>query len=267
MLNATDVRQSAERLDSAERSREQIRQLSLSHPEMSITDAYAIQRAWVQIKLARGQRIIGHKIGLTSRAMQMASQIDEPDYGVLLDDMLWDDGGEIPRERLIRPRVEVELAFILNRRLAGEQVTLLDVLDATRYVVPALEIIDARSEPLDRDTQRPRRVVDTIADNAANAGVILGGRPVRVDDLDLRWVGALLMRNGVIEETGLAAGVLNHPANGVAWLCRRLAAFDSGLEPGHIVLSGSFTRPVHAHASDTFHADFGPLGSVGCRFV
>lgn len=267
MLNATEVHQSAERLDNAERSREQIRQISLSHPEMSIADAYAIQRAWVQIKLARGQRIIGHKIGLTSRAMQMASQIDEPDYGVLLDDMLWDDGGEIPRERLILPRVEVELAFILNRRLAGEQVTLLDVLDATRYVVPALEIIDARSEQLDRDTLRPRRVVDTIADNAANAGVILGGRPVRVDDLDLRWVGALLMRNGVIEETGLAAGVLNHPANGVAWLCRRLAAFDSGLEPGHIVLSGSFTRPVHAHAGDTFHADFGPLGSVGCRFV
>lgn len=267
MLNANEVRQSAEYLDKAERSREQIRQISLSYPEMSITDAYAIQHAWVQMKLARGQRIVGHKIGLTSRAMQMASQIDEPDYGVLLDDMLWGDGSEIQRDQLILPRVEVELAFILNRRLAGEQVTLLDVLDATRYVMPALEIIDARSEQLDRDTKRPRRVVDTISDNAANAGVILGGRPMRVDDLDLRWVGALLMRNGVIEETGLSAGVLNHPANGVAWLCHRLAAFDSGLEPGHIVLSGSFTRPVHANAGDTFHADFGPLGSVGCHFV
>ena len=178
MLNAIEVHQSAEYLDRAERSREQIRQISLSYPEMSISDAYAIQHAWVQMKLARGQRIIGHKIGLTSRAMQMASQIDEPDYGVLLDDMLWGDGSEIQRDQLILPRVEVELAFILNRRLAGGQVTLLDVLDATRYVVPALEIIDARSEQLDRETKRPRRVVDTIADNAANAGVILGGRPV-----------------------------------------------------------------------------------------
>ncbi len=267
MLNAHEIQECANRLDAAERSREQIRQLSLSHPDMTIADAYAIQRAWVETKLGRGRRIIGHKIGLTSRAMQMASQIDEPDYGVLLDDMLWPDGGEIARERLILPRVEVELAFILDRRLAGPEVTMLDVLDATRYVVPALEIIDARSEQLDRDTQRPRKVVDTISDNAANAGIILGGRPVRVDDLDLRWIGAMLLRNGVIEETGLAAGVLNHPANGVAWLSRRLAVFDTALEKGHIVLSGSFTRPVRAEAGDTFHADFGPLGSVGCRFI
>lgn len=267
MLSTLEIQACANRLDNAERTREQIRQLSLAHPDMTIADAYAIQHAWMQIKLDHGRRVIGHKIGLTSRAMQMASQIDEPDYGVLLDDMLWQDGGVIPRERLILPRVEVELAFILDRRLAGHDVTMLDVLDATRYIVPALEIIDARSEQLDRETQRPRRVVDTIGDNAANAGVILGGRPVRVDDLDLRWIGAMLMRNGAIEETGLAAGVLNHPANGVAWLARRLAAFDSALEAGHIVLSGSFTRPVRAEAGDTFHADFGPLGSVGCRFI
>ena len=267
MLNSVAVRQCAEALDQAERTRTQIGQLSLRYPDMTIADAYAIQQAWVETKLARGRRVIGHKIGLTSRAMQMASQIDEPDYGVLLDDMLWADGGDIQRERLIRPRVEVELAFILQRRLAGPEVSLLDVLEATRYVVPALEIIDARSEQLDAATLRPRRVVDTIGDNAANAGVILGGRPVRVDDFDLRWLGALLMRNGVIEETGLAAGVLNHPANGVAWLCRRLAAVDTGLEAGQILLSGSFTRPVAAQAGDTFYADFGALGGVGCHFV
>ncbi|AJC22756.1 2-oxo-hept-4-ene-1,7-dioate hydratase [Pandoraea pulmonicola] len=267
MLGDNDIQIFAQQLDAAEQSRKQIKQISLVRPEITIAEAYAIQRAWIDAKLARGRKIIGHKIGLTSRAMQMASRIDEPDFGVLLDNMLWEDGGEIDCARLIVPRVEVELAFVLGRTLTGPDVTLWDVLDATRYVVPALEIIDARSEPLDAQTGLPRKVFDTIADNAANAGVILGGRPVRPADVDLRWVGAFLQRNGVIEETGLAAGVLNHPANGVAWLARRLAAFETALQPGQIILAGSFTRPVHATPGDTFHADFGPLGSVSCRFV
>lgn len=267
MLTDHDIQTFARELDAAEQSRTQIKQTSLARPDITIADAYAIQRAWIDAKLARGRTVIGHKIGLTSRAMQLASQIDEPDHGVLLDDMLWEDGGEVDCTRLIVPRVEVELAFLLDRPLAGPDVTLYDVLDATRYVVPALEIIDARSEQLDARTGRPRKVFDTIADNAANAGVILGGRPVRAGDVDLRWVGALLQRNGVIEETGLAAGVLNHPANGVAWLARRLAAFGDALQPGQIVLAGSFTRPVYALPGDTFHADYGPLGSVSCRFV
>jgi len=134
-------------------------------------------------------------------------------------------------------------------------------------VTPAIEIIDSRIEQFDRETKVMRKVVDTISDFAANAGIVLGGRPVRPDAVDLRWVGALLYKNGVIEETGLAAGVLNHPANGVAWLANKIAPYDEQLNVGDVVLAGSFTRPTPAQAGDTFHVDYGPLGSVAFRFV
>jgi 2-oxo-hept-3-ene-1,7-dioate hydratase len=198
--------------------------------------------------------------------MQLSSQINEPDYGTLLDDMFFAEGGDIPFTRFIAPRVEVELAFVLGKRLQGPGVTIFDVLAATDYVVPAIEIIDARIEQFDRHTKAPRKVFDTIADNAANAGIVLGGRPVKPDAVDLRWVGAMLSKNGVIEETGLAAAVLNHPATGVAWLANRLAPWDEVLEAGEVVLAGSFTRPTPAQRGDTFHADYGPLGSIGFRF-
>lgn len=265
-LAATTIDAIARRLHEAERTRTQIRQVSLDHPDMDIADGYAIQRRWVALKQAEGRRLVGHKIGLTSRAMQLSSQIDEPDFGALLDDMLFEDGSAIPRDRFIVPRLEVELAFILDNPLRGPRVTLFDVLDSVRYVIPALEIIDARSHQIDPESRRPRKVYDTIADNAANAGVVMGGRPVRVNEVDLRWVGAILSRNAVIEETGLAAGVLNHPANGVVWLANRLADHDVGLERDQIVLSGSFTRPVYAERGDVFHVDYGPLGAVSCRF-
>jgi 2-oxo-hept-3-ene-1,7-dioate hydratase len=168
----------------------------------------------------------GHKIGLTSKAMQASSQISEPDYGALLDDMFFHDGSDIPVDRFIVPRIEVELAFVLAKPLRGPNCTIFDVYNATDYVIPALELIDARCHNIDPETQRPRKVFDTISDNAANAGVILGGRPIKPDELDLRWISALLYRNGVIEETGVAAGVLNHPANGVAWLANKLAPYD-----------------------------------------
>jgi 2-oxo-hept-3-ene-1,7-dioate hydratase len=146
-------------------------------------------------------------------------------------------------------------------------VTVFDVLSATDYVTPAVEIIDARIEQFDRDTRQMRRVQDTIADFAANAGIVVGGRPVRPLDVDLRWVGALLSKNGVIEETGLAAGVLNHPATGVAWLANKIAPYGEHLGAGQIVLAGSFTRPTSAVAGDVFHVDYGALGSIGFRFV
>ena len=234
---------------------------------MAIEDSYAVQRAWVELKLGEGRVIKGHKIGLTSRAMQIASQITEPDYGALLDDMFFRDGSDIPCARFILPRVEVELAFVLARELRGPGVTLFDVLKATDYVVPALEIIDARIEQFDQHSKAPRKVIDTIADNAANAGVVMGGRPVKPDALDLRWCGALLYKNGVIEESGLAAAVLNHPANGVAWLANKLAEHDEGLHAGEVVLGGSFTRPVACSAGDVFHADYGRLGAIAVRFV
>lgn len=257
----------AEELNRAERSRTQIEQFSGRFPALTIADSYAIQREWIRLKLAEGRRPIGHKIGLTSRAMQQASQITEPDYGTLLDDMLLRDGSEVEAGRFIVPRFEVELAFILAKPLRGPGVTLFDVLNATDYVVPALELIDARIEQFDRHTKAPRKVLDTIADNAANAAVVLGGRPVRPDSVDLRWAGALLFKNGVIEESGLGAAVLNHPATGVAWLANKLALHDEGLADGEIVLGGSFTRPVPCAAGDTFHADYGPLGSISVKFV
>ncbi len=257
----------ARTLNDAEQRREQIRQVSLQYPDITIEDAYAVQNAWVAMKLAAGRQVRGHKIGLTSRAMQQSSQIDEPDYGTLLDDMFFADGGELPMSRFIVPRVEVELAFVLGKPLRGPNVTLFDVYDAVDYVIPALEIIDARSQSIDPESGRPRKVFDTIADNAANAAVVMGGRPARIGDFDWRWVGAILSRNAVIEETGVAAGVLNHPANGVAWLANKLAPHDVTLQAGEIILGGSFTRPVPAKAGDTFHCDYGPLGVVSCRFV
>ena len=267
MLDTATIDALARELDEAERTRTTVRHFSTRHPTMTVEDGYAIQRAWVQLKIAAGRSVRGHKIGLTSRAMQMASQIDEPDFGALLDDMFLEQGGDVPIARFINPRVEVELAFVLARGLEGPGVTVFDVLDATDWVVPAIEIIDARIEQFDRDTRAPRKVVDTISDNAANAGVVSGGRPVRPDAVDLRWCGALLYKNGVIEETGLAAAVLNHPATGVAWLANRLARYGERLEAGEFVLGGSFTRPVFGAAGDTFLADYGRLGNIAFRFA
>ncbi len=267
MLDTTVHTALARELAQAEASRVQLSQFSRRHPGMDMADSYAIQREWVRLQLAQGRRAIGHKIGLTSRAMQIASQITEPDYGTLLDSMLLRDGSEVEAARFIVPRLEVEFAFVLARPLAGPHVGLVDVLNATDYVVPALELIDARIEQVDRETRAPRQVLDTIADNAANAGIVLGGRPMRPDAVDWRWAGALLLRNGVIEESGLGAAVLNHPGNGVAWLANKLAAHGESLAAGETVLGGSFTRPVACAAGDTFHADYGPLGSISLRFV
>ena len=267
MLDSTTVDELARALQQAQDSRVQLEQFSRRFPQMDIADSYAIQRAWVALQKSAGRQVIGHKIGLTSRAMQLASQITEPDYGSLLDHMLLRDGSEIEAARFIVPRFETEFAFILARPLQGPGVTLFDVLNATDYVVPALELIDARIEQFDRMSKAPRKVLDTIADNAANAAIVLGGRPMRPDAVDWRWAGALLFKNGVIEESGLGAAVLNHPANGVAWLANKLSAHGEGLAAGEIVLGGSFTRPVPCAAGDTFHADYGPLGSISVRFV
>lgn len=267
MLPTETIQSLARELYQARKTRTQLRHFSKRHPQMTVEDGYAIQRAWVALELADGRTIRGRKIGLTSRAMQLSSQIDEPDYAPLMDDMFFANGGEIPIERFIAPRIEVELAFILGKPLKGPHVTLFDVLSAADYVSPAIEIIDARIEQFDRETKAPRKVFDTISDFAANAGIVLGGRPVRPMDVDLRWVGALLHKNGVVEETGLAAGVLNHPANGVAWLANKIAVYDEQLNAGDVVLAGSFTRPTTAVRGDTLLADYGPLGSVAFRFV
>jgi 2-oxo-hept-3-ene-1,7-dioate hydratase len=260
MLSKSDRRKAARALLQAEREARPIDPLTQTWPGITIEDAYEIQREVIGAKLAAGRRVLGHKIGLTSKAMQAASGVHEPDYGVLLDDMFHRDGDTLEAARFIVPRIEVELAFVLGAPLKGPGVTLFDVLRATEYVVPALELIDGRSK-------YPRRIQDNIADNAATGAVIVGGRTVRPLEVDLRWVAAILSRNAVVEESGVAAAVLGHPAMGVVWLANRLAAFGAGLEAGHFVLAGSFTRPVAVKAGDTVHVDYGPLGSMGVHFV
>src|SRR5437764_2364947 len=267
MLPPALIAELARKLYDARKTRRQLRHFSTEHPQMTIEDGYAIQREWVRLELADGHTIRGRKIGLTSRAMQQASQIMEPDYAPLMDDMFFESGADIPFERFIAPRVEVELAFVLDKALRGPAVTLTDVLAATAYVTPALEIIDARIEQFDRDTKAPRKVFDTIADFAANAGIVTGGVPVRPDAIDLRWVGAMLYKNGVIEETGLAAGVLDHPGNGIVWLANKIAAYGEQLNAGDFVLGGSFTRPVAALRGDVFHVDYGALGPIDFEFA
>jgi 2-oxo-hept-3-ene-1,7-dioate hydratase len=266
-LSHHDIQACASRLHQAEKTRTQIRQLSQEFPDISIADAYAIQKAWVDVKVAEGRIVKGHKIGLTSKAMQSALDINEPDSGVLLDDMFFADGGLVPTERFIATRVEAELAFIMSKRLTGPGCTMFDVLNATDFVVPALEILDTRIERVDPRTKATRKIFDTIADNAANAGIVLGGRPIRPLEADLRWIGALCFKNGQLEETGLAAGVLNHPATAVAWLANKIASLGLALEPGQVVLAGSFIRPIETRKGDTIQADYGAYGSVSCYFA
>jgi 2-oxo-hept-3-ene-1,7-dioate hydratase len=233
---------------------------------MTMDDAYAVQAAWVRQKIASGRRVIGWKIGLTSKAMQYALNIDIPDSGVLLDDMAFEDGAVIAPDRFIQPRIEAEIAFVMKSPLKGPGVTLFDVLNATDYVTPALEILDTRILRVDPETKKTRTIVDTISDNAANAGIVIGGRQMRPDSVDMRWMGAIVSRNAEVEETGLGAGVLNHPARGIAWLANRLAQYGDGIEAGQIVLAGSFIRPIEARHGDTITGDFGPYGTISCHF-
>jgi 2-oxo-hept-3-ene-1,7-dioate hydratase len=260
MLSEPDRKKAADILIAAEKERKQAVQLSTTWPEITIEDSYAISTEVANRKIAAGAALIGHKVGLTSKAMQRSSQIDEPDYGHLLDSMMIADGAKVPHENYCLPRVEIELAFILGKSLKGPGIGLPEVLRATEYVVPAIEIVDARL----RDQ---RKIFDTVADNGAAAGIVIGGRPIGPMDVDLRWVGGIMYRNSEIEETGVAAGVLGHPALGVAWLANKLGLHGVALEPGHLVLAGSFTRVVFARKGDTLHADFGSLGGIAIQFV
>lgn len=252
-MDAETIARCARELFDAERHCTPIEQFSKRFPEMTVADAYAIQAAWVARKLSAGHKAVGHKIGLTSRAMQKAAQIAEPDSGTLLDHMMMRSGEPFSMSRFIAPMVEVELGFILRKDLPRADHTISDVLDATDCLVAALEIIDARIERIDRHTKAPRRVVDTISDNAANAAVVVGPEKIPTAQLtttDLPWVGAAMMVNGAVEETGLASGVLGHPAVGIVWLARRLAQYGQVLRSGDFVLSGSFTRPLALNAGD-----------------
>ena len=249
-LSRDEIRNAAERLDRAEKTRKQIRQISLEHPGITIEDAYAIQKAWVEMKVAQGRVVKGHKIGLTSKAMQSALNIDEPDSGILLDDMFFADGGLVPSDRFIATRVEAELAFVMKSRLSGPDCTMFDVLNATDFVVPALEILDTRVERVDPQTKATRKIFDTIADNAANAGIVLGGRPIRPMDADLRWIGASAFATASSRRPGCCRRP-QPPATSVAWLANKIAPNGLALEAGQVVLAGSFIRPIETRKGDT----------------
>lgn len=266
-MTPDQIEAAAEALYQADRVGKQIGLLSQVYPEAGLDEAYAVQAALVRRKRVGGARVIGWKIGLTSRAMQMALGITTPDSGVLLDDMLFADGATVPRGRFIQPRIEAEIAFVMQSDLKGAEVTRAEVLAATGHVAPSLEILDTRIQRADPATGKARTIFDTISDNAANAGIVLGPQRHQVDAFDLRWQGAILKRDGVVEETGLGAGVLDDPATGILWLVHRLARYDMGLAAGDIVLSGSFIRPVEAPPGSRFHADFGPFGQVSLSFA
>ncbi|MEL0133838.1 MAG: 2-oxo-hepta-3-ene-1,7-dioic acid hydratase [Rhodobiaceae bacterium] len=266
MMDEDQVAAAGEALFAAERDRSQTRLISAAHPGMDMDDAYAVQAAFVRRKLAAGGVVRGWKIGLTSKAMQYALNIDIPDSGILFADMFFDHGGTVPAGRFIEPRIEAEIAFIMKTDLAGGEVTPADVIAATDHVAPALEILDTRIYRADPDTGAQRSVLDTISDNAANAGIVLGDSTHAIDETDLRWVGAIVARNDEVEETGLGAGVLNDPVLSMAWLVHRLARYGDGLRAGDVVLSGSFIRPIEARHGDSFFADYGPFGTVRVKF-
>jgi 2-oxo-hept-3-ene-1,7-dioate hydratase len=265
-MTPTEIAAAARALLTAEETRQQIGLLSLAYPGMTLDEAYAVQSQLVAMKLAQGRKRIGWKIGLTSRAMQEQLKIDTPDSGVLLDDMLFADGAEIPKNHFIQPRVEAEIAFLMARDLSGSAVARADVLAATAHVAPALEILDTRILRADPATGKARIITDTVSDNAANAGIVLGPMRQRIETVDLRWIGAIVKRNGIVEETGLGAGVLDDPVTGIVWLVQRLARYGQGLKAGDIVLSGSFIRAIEAPPGSRFEADFGAFGSVSLNF-
>ena len=237
MLSAETITAIADELAAAERDRSTVPLLTARYPDMTVEDSYAVQNEWRRRGLAAGRRLVGRKIGLTSKVMQASTGITEPDYGAIFDDMVFDNGAVIEHDRFSNVRIEVELAFVLGAPIDGPNATIFDVLRATEYVVPALEILSSRIE------MAGRTIVDTISDNAAMGGLVYGGNPTLVGDVDLRWVAALLYRNETIEESGVAAAVLNHPATGVAWLANKLAQHGDRLDAGEVVLAGSFTRP------------------------
>lgn len=266
MLSADQVAQAAADLLEAEATGKQTGLLSLRHPEITLDDAYAIQSAQMARKLAQGRKIIGWKIGLTSKVMQEALGIDTPDSGVIYDDMDFANGGVVPAGRFIQPRIETEIAFVMKAPVSGEM-SRDEVLAATDYVAPAIEILDTRILRADPVTKQTRKIFDTVADNAANGGIVLGAARHDPKAVDLRWVGAIVAKNDEVVATGLGAAVLNDPVMGIVWLARRMSQYGQRIEAGQVVLAGSFIGPVECPPGTRIAADYGPFGHVSIAFA
>lgn len=264
-MTPDEIETAAADLLAAEDSRTQIGLLSRRHPAMTMDDAYAIQSAQMAQKLAAGREIIGWKIGLTSKVMQEALGIDTPDSGVLYDDMLFQTGDTVPAGRFIQPRIEAEIAFVMKAPLDGD-VTREDVLAATGAVVPSIEILDTRIVRVDPETKQTRVIFDTVSDNAANAGIVLGTERHAPGAHDLRWTGAIVRKNDEVVATGLGAAVLDDPVMGIVWLARRMSQYGQRIEAGQVILSGSFIAPIECPPGTNIDADFGPFGRVAISF-
>jgi 2-keto-4-pentenoate hydratase len=261
VIDNSDRQAVADALMAAERDRVPIDPPTGTWPGLDATDAYEIQLLNARARLERGGTVRGHKVGLTSRAMQQMLSVDEPDYGHLFHDMFVVEGDALEAAALCHPRVEIEVAFVLEEALEGPGITVPDVLRSTAFVLPAIEVIDSRV----RDWKIT--LPDTIADNASSARVVLGGKPTLLSAVDVRLLGGILRRRGEIVETGAAGAVLGNPATAVAWLANKLADFGGTLEAGHIVMPGACARAVDVEAGDSIRAEFDQLGGVEVRFV
>jgi 2-keto-4-pentenoate hydratase len=260
MLSVATRDELAADLAQAERSREPIAPLTSAHPDIDVIDAYEIQLINIRQRVAEGARILGHKVGLSSLAMQQMMGVDEPDYGHLLDEMQVFEDIPVHAGRYLYPRVEVEVGFILSADLPGADCTEDDVLAATEALVPSIELIDTRI------TDWKIALCDTIADNASSAGFVLGAARVSPADIDVKAIDAVLTRNGEVIAEGRSDAVLGNPVTAVAWLARRVESFGVRLRKGDVVLPGSCTKAIDARPGDQFVADFTGLGSVHLSF-
>jgi 2-oxo-hept-3-ene-1,7-dioate hydratase len=265
MLSQLDIDVAAESLLDAEETRNQIDLLSIKYPDMTLDDAYAIQSSQMERKLAQGRKIIGWKIGLTSKVMQDALGITTPDSGVIYDDMLFKHGSTVPANRFIQPRIEAEIAFVMKAPLSGK-VTREDVIAATDYVTSSIEILDTRIKRVDAATGQTRKIFDTVSDNAANGGIVLGAERHAPDAFDLRWVGAIVSKNDAVVATGLGAAVLNDPVMGIVWLSERMGQYGQRIEAGQVVLAGSFIAPIECPPGTRVEADYGSFGRAAIAF-
>lgn len=255
-----DRKKVAQELFDAEMGHYQIATPTVSNPDMSVEDAYAIQLENVAKKVAAGEKVIGMKIGLTSKAMQNLLKVNEPDYGHLTDKMLVLEGAYCPIDELIQPKVEGELAFCLKKTLRGPGVTIADVYNATEWVVPAIEIVDSRIKDW------KITLADTIADNGSSARFIIGGRMTPIGNVDMRLVGMTLEKNGELVNSGTGAEVLGNPAAAVAWLANKLSAFNIELREGNIILAGALTAAIPVAKDDSITVSFHGMGSVTVKF-
>lgn len=258
---STKVEELHTHLKQAWQQSEGVQPLTELAPELSIDEAYAVQLHTIQEKVERGEVITGKKIGLTSKAMQDMLGVDEPDYGHLTSTMNVENGGTISFKDVLQPKVEGELAFILKDDLKGPNVTPLDVVKATDVIVPALEIVDSRIKDW------KITLADTVADNASSGLYLLGNKPKKITDIDIKLIGMALYKNEELQNTGVGAAALGDPVNCVAWLANKLARYDIHLKKGEVILSGALSAAVDANPGDTFRAKFAEFGEVSVHFT